>query len=63
MGSASLWAGARKSFATKRLRADDGPDLVAVDVKITDARVFGHVIRDRADAAVQPQRQPHIHWH
>src|SRR3990172_7751223 len=55
--AAGLGPRARQPFAAERLHPRHGADLIAVDIKVADARVLGDVVGDRADAAVQPERQ------
>src|SRR5262245_38164136 len=56
--AARLGAGAGEAFAAERVEPRHSPDLVAVDVEITDARALGDEISHRPDAAMQPERQP-----
>src|SRR4029078_3223963 len=52
-----LRAGAGKTFAAEGLRADDGADLVAVDVDIAGMDFVDDLLHARVDAGVQPERQ------
>ena len=57
MGSAGLGAGAGKAFAAEGLDADDGADLVAVDIDVADPGALGDLADAAVDAAVDAQRQ------
>src|SRR3546814_9572749 len=56
--AAGLWPRPRQAAAAERLRADDGADLVAVDIDVADLRARRDMRRDAVDARVDPQRQP-----
>src|SRR3546814_19766524 len=58
MRAAGLWPRPRQAAAAERLRADDGADLVAVDIDVADLRARRDMRRDAVDARVDPQRQP-----
>src|SRR3546814_13865415 len=58
MRAAGLWPRPRQAAAAERLRADDGADLVAVDIDVADLRARRDMRRDAVDARVAPQRQP-----
>ena len=53
MGSAGLWPRAGKSFAAKGLRADDGTNLVAVHIHVSDPHPASHFINRAFNARMQ----------
>src|SRR5690606_4928122 len=52
-----LWAGARKPFAAKGLRADYRADLIAIDVDVADMDAVDDMLHPRVDACVQAECQ------
>ncbi len=55
--AARLGAGARQALAAEGLRADDGADLVAVDVDVAGVDARGDALDPVVDAAVQAEGQ------
>src|SRR3546814_15698421 len=58
MRAAGLWPGPRQAAPAEGLRADDGADLVAVDIDVADLRARRDMRRDAVDARVDAERQP-----
>src|SRR3546814_15620902 len=58
MRAAGLWPGPRQAAPAEGLRADDGADLVAVDIDVADLRARRDMRRDAVDARVAAARPP-----
>ncbi len=58
MRPAGLGAGSRQAFTTKRLGADDGADLVPIDVEVSDSKPVNHLLDPAVDAGMQAKGQP-----
>src|SRR3546814_13287337 len=56
--AAGLWPGPRQAAPAEGLRADDGADLVAVDIDVADLRARRDMRRDAVDARVDAERPP-----
>tara|TARA_Y100000588_G_scaffold294158_1_gene314008 strand:- start:5651 stop:5977 length:327 start_codon:yes stop_codon:yes gene_type:complete len=56
--AASLRSGARQPFTAEGLCADDGADLIAVDINVADAGALADVRDSRVYPTVNPQCRP-----
>jgi len=57
MRAAGFGAGAGQALAAKGLDADDGTNLVAVDINIADPGALGDALHGSVDARVNAQGQ------
>src|SRR5687768_17278255 len=53
--TAGLGSGAGEALAAKGLRADDGADLVAVDIDVAGLDAVAHMLDARVDARVEAE--------
>ena len=54
MRTAGLWPCSRKPFAAKGLAANNGPDLVAIDIDVACVNLIGNGL----DTVINPRLQP-----